>query len=221
MRRGRKIYIYTVIEAFKETGLFPFSETKILQLAKENHCPGGDDAGFTPTSEHDYLVEKMTQQVTLIIEKTVEKANEEGKKIQRVTHTVKKNRGYDPADMMEEEKRIQEEKKTKEKEKKLAKEQKAQERQKKREELEQKRVEKKREREKKSALKIVERERAHKEKEREQKTRECKAGCGKTCQTGPNWWDCEICQVFWMCPACYNVPSNKGKMTKHEKRCQN
>ena len=132
----------TIAKAFKETGLFPFSEEKILQLAKENHLPGGDDAGWTPTSEHEYLIEKMTQQVTLIVEKTVEKASEEGKKIRRVTSTVKKNRGYDPADMIEEEKRIQEEKKTKEKEKKLAKEQKAQEREKKREEQEQKELRK-------------------------------------------------------------------------------
>ena len=182
----------TITKAFKETGLFPFSETKILHLAKENHCPGGDDAGWTPTSEHDYLVEKMTQQVTLIIEKTVEKASEEGKKIQRVTHTVRKNRGYDPADVMAENKRIEEEKKTKEKEKKLAKEKKAQERQKKREEQEQKRIEKKREREKK----IVERERTLREKEREQKTRECEAGCQKTCRIGRDWWGCEFCDVF-------------------------
>ena len=86
----------TIAKVFKETGLFPFSEKKILQLAKENHLPGGDDAGFTPTSEHEYFVEKMTQQVTLVVEKTVEKASEEGKKIKRVTSTVKKNRGYDP-----------------------------------------------------------------------------------------------------------------------------
>ena len=95
----------TIAKVFKETGLFPFSEKKILQLAKENHLPGGDDAGFTPTSEHEYFVEKMTQQVTLVVEKTAEKASEEGKKIKRVTSTVKKNRGYDPADVMEEEKR--------------------------------------------------------------------------------------------------------------------
>ena len=206
----------TIAKVFKETGLFPFSEKKILQLAKENHLPGGDDAGFTPTSEHEYFVKKMTQQVTLVVEKTVEKASEEGKKIKRVTSTVKKNRGYDPADVMEEEKRIQEEKKTKEKEKKLAKEKKAQERQKKREEQEQKRIEKKREREKK----IVERERTLREKEREQKTQECKAGCQKTCRIGRDWWGCEFCDVFWMCSACYKVPSNKGKMTKHERKCK-
>ena len=118
----------TIAKVFKETGLFPFSEKKILQLVKKNHLPSENDAGFTPTSEHKYFVEKMTQQVTLVVEKTVEKASEERKKIKRVTNTVKKNHGYDPADVMEEEKRIQEEKKNQKKKKKLVKEKKAQER---------------------------------------------------------------------------------------------
>jgi len=129
---------------------------------------------------------------------------------------VRKSRGYDPVGMMEENRKREEEKKIKEKEKELAKEQKVQDRQKKKEEQEQKRMEKEEERQKKRD----ERERVLVEKRREQKTRECKAGCGGKCRIGADWMGCEYCDVFWMCPSCYCIPCNKGKMTKHERKCQ-
>ena len=85
------------------------------------------DAGCTPTTEHEYLIKKTTQKVSQVVEKTIEKAVKRKRKFRKCL-SVRKNRGYDPVDMMEEERKRQVEKKIKEKEKELAKEQKADER---------------------------------------------------------------------------------------------
>ena len=74
-------------------------------------------------------------------------------------------------------------------------------RKRKREEKEKEKEERKQERE---AKKVKKMEEITKKKE-EQKSCQCKAECGATYRTGPNWIGCESCEIFWVCPRCWKV----------------
>tara|TARA_R110002050_G_C8714335_1_gene495829 strand:+ start:110 stop:664 length:555 start_codon:yes stop_codon:yes gene_type:complete len=62
-----------------------------------------------------------------------------------------------------------------------------------------------------------------KEKEEKEERREmflCRGKCGVSCRSGKDWLGCDYCDGFWVCGSCLKIPSNRGKLTRHENNCQ-
>jgi len=171
---------------------------------------------FTPSTSDEYLAAKATQYLGKVIQEQQNTAQRQKKKVTTISATFKKNKGYDPKDIFLQDKRQKEEKAKRKKEKELAKEHKKNERKRKIEHEEKEKEQRKKRRQEK---------RVEKEKEEEivmekRKACTCKGNCGMTCRTGPGWMGCEYCELFWICPRCYDTPSVKQKLTKHERWCQ-
>jgi hypothetical protein len=67
-----------VIEAsFEGVGLYPFSPSRMKQLALENYVKcGGISEEFQPTEEHEYLVEMVVKGVQEVFEQERKKGQE-------------------------------------------------------------------------------------------------------------------------------------------------
>lgn len=122
---------------------------------------------------------------------------------------------YFADEILAEGKRREEEEKKKALEEEMKKKMKENERKRKREDTEIKKLEGVKAR----AEKKAKREKVIEEKRQMKEINTCKAGCGRTCKTGPQWVGCESCPSFWVCSSCYATRAVKQQVRKHEKCC--
>jgi hypothetical protein len=204
----------TVMSAFKSTGLVPFNHDKIEELARKNHDPATDT--YVPNERDEYIINKVVKSLTTYLSQVKKEANEKEGKITKVRARVVRNEMYFAEDILAADKKRREEEEKKALETEREKQKKFDERKRKREEVEVKKQATFAARAAKKAQKDEEREKKRRKKE----TNTCKAKCGRTCKTGPEWVGCSHCETFWVCPECYRKRTVKQQVAKHERECQ-
>jgi len=206
--------VKAVMKAFCDTGLVPYNRVIIEDLAQINHQP--DAEGYVPTERDQYIIDMVVKGLQKCLSDVKEEVKEVQGKITKCRVRVKKNVAYFAEDILAEDKRrkVEDEIRAKENAEKALKKQ--EDRKRKREETKKKKAERKQ---------LLEENKAKKEKGSEVKVQRkeintCKAGCGMTCQTGPQWVGCEHCESFWVCPRCWKCRLVKQQLRKHEGKCK-
>jgi Uncharacterized conserved protein len=204
----------TIRKSFAVTGLCPFSPEKITKLAYTNHPP--PSSTFTPTSEHEYFVQKTVEGVQSYLQTMKQSSEAQAAKIKTVRPRIQKNVGYDPESILAQARKEEITQERAQKEKEMLKAQRDEEKRQRKEQKEKEKQERERIRENRR----VEKEQHEATKRKYQKAHTCRENCGAKCRTGPKWVGCDWCDEYWVCPACYAKPAVKGRLTKHERRCQ-
>ena len=88
---GRAFTRITVERSFKETGLVPFSPSKIKKLAKKNHPQVADLEREQHLREHEKLVEDTTWSIEKVFQACQKESEKKAKQVQKVKATIKKN----------------------------------------------------------------------------------------------------------------------------------
>jgi len=208
---------HNIKKSFKETGLYPFHPEILRDLIEKNHDPISDPNNPSSSSPSGSLVEKTTACLQRVLQEQRLGVEKQKKKVVRVKVSVKKCQGYDPHTMLKNHFERVEQKKKEDKEDAERKKIKEENRKRNRE----KDAKDKEERKRLRLENNKKREEKRREKEESKLALTCKAGCGSTCRTGPQWVGCDYCEIYWVCPACYKIPTVKGKLTKHENACKN
>jgi hypothetical protein len=205
---------HAIQEAFRMTGLCPFSIDKITALAYQNHPP--PSSTFVPTSQHEYFVKKTTEGVKTYLQTIKNAGEKQASQMKTVRHRVRKNEGYDPESILQKAREDEEATVRARREKEQLQQQRQEERTQKKRQREQEKEERAHLRQKKQ----VEKEQRLEKQKRYQKSHTCYENCGAKCRTGPQWVGCSWCDEYWVCPKCYLKPAVKARLSRHEKRCE-
>ena len=90
----------TVEQSFKETGLVPFSPSKIRKLAKKNHPQVANLEREQHLREHKKLVEDTMQSIEKVFQACQKESEKKAKQVQKVKATIKKNQVYNVVEIL-------------------------------------------------------------------------------------------------------------------------
>tara|TARA_R110002050_G_scaffold299808_1_gene466474 strand:- start:183 stop:1904 length:1722 start_codon:yes stop_codon:yes gene_type:complete len=212
MERANIVFTKEVVQAsFRTCGVFPFDAEIIKKLAEGHHAAKAIEVKNT-------LLERTAQALRAIQGSYHREAEREQARV--VTVSLRARCHSTP--VLELHRRhllkLQEEEEAKRKQ--LEKEDQVQKRNEAQLEKAKEKEEKKRKRIEAQHEAAEKRRKLDEEAVKAKEINTCKAGCGRTCRKGSDWLGCCYCDVYWMCPACYCIPSKKGQMTKHENNCK-